>query len=56
MKLTIKSVEPGDYGAYKCISRNSLGETDGTIKVYRKYLEHHSFERIIGHISVSFDQ
>ncbi|XP_065204565.1 lachesin-like isoform X2 [Planococcus citri] len=34
MKLTIKSVGPNDYGAYKCISRNSLGETDGTIKVY----------------------
>lgn len=37
MKLTIKSVGASDYGAYKCISRNSLGETDGTIKVYRKY-------------------
>ncbi|XP_039276210.1 lachesin isoform X1 [Nilaparvata lugens] len=34
MKLTIKSVGPGDYGAYNCVSKNSLGETDGTIKVY----------------------
>lgn len=37
MKLTIRSVSANDYGAYKCISRNSLGDTDGTIKLYRKY-------------------
>lgn len=36
MKLTIKSVTTSDYGSYKCISRNSLGETDGEIKLYRK--------------------
>ncbi|KAK1128104.1 hypothetical protein K0M31_003589 [Melipona bicolor] len=23
-----------DYGTYKCISKNSLGETDGSIKLY----------------------
>ncbi|KAL3276406.1 hypothetical protein HHI36_011790 [Cryptolaemus montrouzieri] len=34
MKLTIRSVNPGDYGSYKCVSKNSLGETDGTIKLY----------------------
>lgn len=37
MKLTINSVSPADYGSYKCVSRNSLGDTDGSIKVYRKY-------------------
>lgn len=36
MKLTINSVSPTDYGSYKCVSRNSLGDTDGSIKVYRK--------------------
>ncbi|XP_057326586.1 opioid-binding protein/cell adhesion molecule homolog isoform X3 [Microplitis mediator] len=35
MKLTIKKVELSDYGSYKCISKNSLGSTDGTIKLYR---------------------
>ncbi|CAD6234465.1 GSCOCG00001939001-RA-CDS [Cotesia congregata] len=35
MKLTIKRVELADYGSYKCISKNSLGATDGTIKFYR---------------------
>ncbi|KAG8305704.1 hypothetical protein J6590_063279 [Homalodisca vitripennis] len=34
MRLTIKALGPGDYGAYKCVSKNSLGDTDGTIKVY----------------------
>lgn len=37
MRLTISSVSPSDYGSYKCVSRNSLGDTDGSIKVYRKY-------------------
>ncbi|XP_044581728.1 opioid-binding protein/cell adhesion molecule homolog isoform X2 [Cotesia glomerata] len=35
MKLMIKIVELADYGSYKCISKNSLGATDGTIKFYR---------------------
>ncbi|XP_050466541.1 neurotrimin-like isoform X1 [Cataglyphis hispanica] len=34
MILTINSVSPTDYGSYKCVSRNSLGDTDGSIKVY----------------------
>lgn len=37
MTLTINSVSQADYGSYKCVSRNSLGDTDGSIKVYRKY-------------------
>ncbi|KAK9504922.1 hypothetical protein O3M35_009089 [Rhynocoris fuscipes] len=37
MKLTIHSVSPSDFGSYKCVSKNSLGDTDGTIKLYRKY-------------------
>ncbi|KAH0814455.1 hypothetical protein GEV33_008337 [Tenebrio molitor] len=34
MKLTIRSVSFADYGSYKCVAKNSLGETDGTIKLY----------------------
>jgi len=37
MKLVIRSVAMSDYGSYKCISKNSLGETDGNIKLYREY-------------------
>ncbi|KAK9504921.1 hypothetical protein O3M35_009088 [Rhynocoris fuscipes] len=35
MKLTIHSVSPSDFGSYKCVSKNSLGDTDGTIKLYQ---------------------
>lgn len=41
MTLKIKSVEMGDFGSYKCVAKNSLGETDGTIKLYRKYIYSH---------------
>ncbi|XP_054008666.1 neurotrimin-like [Hylaeus anthracinus] len=34
MKLTILSVGMSDYGTYKCISKNALGKTDGTIKLH----------------------
>lgn len=36
MTLRIRSIGPADYGAYKCVAKNSLGETDSTIKVYSK--------------------
>ncbi|XP_031623888.1 neurotrimin-like [Contarinia nasturtii] len=35
MKLTIIDVDMNDYGAYKCVAKNSLGETDGSIKLYQ---------------------
>ncbi|PNF23362.1 hypothetical protein B7P43_G13169 [Cryptotermes secundus] len=35
MKLTIRAVAPSDFGSYKCVSKNSLGDTDGSIKLYR---------------------
>uniref|UniRef100_A0A0A9VWP6 Lachesin n=1 Tax=Lygus hesperus TaxID=30085 RepID=A0A0A9VWP6_LYGHE len=34
MKLTINDVGKSDFGSYKCVSKNSLGDTDGTIKLY----------------------
>uniref|UniRef100_A0A1B6ED55 Ig-like domain-containing protein n=2 Tax=Clastoptera arizonana TaxID=38151 RepID=A0A1B6ED55_9HEMI len=35
MKLTIKSVNISDFGTYKCVSKNSLGDTDGSIRLYQ---------------------
>ncbi|XP_045496843.1 lachesin-like isoform X2 [Colias croceus] len=34
MKLKIKKVGRSTFGTYSCISKNSLGDTDGTIKLY----------------------
>lgn len=34
MKLTIKNLQYADFGNYRCISKNSLGETEGSIRVY----------------------
>lgn len=33
MKLKIKNISHKDFGSYKCIVKNSLGESDGVIKL-----------------------
>uniref|UniRef100_A0ABD2W5L6 Ig-like domain-containing protein n=1 Tax=Trichogramma kaykai TaxID=54128 RepID=A0ABD2W5L6_9HYME len=40
MKLSIRSVRLQDYGPFFCLAENSLGRTDGKIKVYREYMTH----------------
>ncbi|XP_050700995.1 neurotrimin-like isoform X2 [Eriocheir sinensis] len=34
MRLKIRDVETQDFGTYRCVAKNSLGETDGSIRVY----------------------
>lgn len=34
MRLTIRDLGLSDFGNYKCISKNSLGETEGSIRLY----------------------
>ncbi|XP_042896244.1 neurotrimin-like [Parasteatoda tepidariorum] len=34
LNLYISSLEPEDYGSYTCVAKNSLGETEGTIRLY----------------------
>ncbi|KAH9396132.1 hypothetical protein TYRP_019881 [Tyrophagus putrescentiae] len=34
MKLTIKKISAEDYGSYKCYAKNSLGSTQGSIRIY----------------------
>ncbi|XP_064553650.1 limbic system-associated membrane protein isoform X1 [Drosophila montana] len=35
MKLHINPLSQAEFGAYRCVAKNSLGDTDGTIKLYR---------------------
>lgn len=37
MKLTVKNLQLDDFGAYRCVSKNSLGDTEGTIRLYGEY-------------------
>lgn len=39
MKLKIRSVGPNDYGFFRCVAKNSLGETDGRILLEGKLFE-----------------
>ncbi|KAK0170363.1 hypothetical protein PV328_010934 [Microctonus aethiopoides] len=34
MQLTIRNLQTSDFGSYRCISKNSLGETEGSIRLY----------------------
>ena len=36
LKLTVRHLTAKDYGPYRCVAKNPRGETDGTIKIYRK--------------------
>ena len=33
VSLTITNVRSNDFGTYLCVAKNSLGESDGTIKL-----------------------
>ncbi|GIX84241.1 protein CEPU-1 [Caerostris darwini] len=34
MRLIINNLRPEDFGSYTCVAKNSLGETEGTIRLY----------------------
>lgn len=38
MKLVVKLAKPVDFGIYKCIAKNALGNSEELIKVLRKFL------------------
>ena len=33
-RLTIYEIEKEDFGMYKCVSKNSLGETESKLRLY----------------------
>lgn len=41
MRLIINNVGRHDYGQYKCVAKNALGETDGTILLQSKFPAKH---------------
>lgn len=46
MKLAIKTLEEQDFGTYKCFAENSLGSTEGSIKLYGEYVSFYLFSFI----------
>lgn len=53
MKLTIRKLKKSDLGGYKCISKNSIGEAEGNIRVYGKINIFFIFFIIIDELSYS---
>ena len=38
MKLRINSLSREDFGSFKCLAKNTLGEKEGLIRLYGKYI------------------
>lgn len=38
MKLIVRPLESSDFGTYKCVGKNSLGEAERLVHLHRKYL------------------
>ena len=46
-RLHIKNLQKKDFGSYKCVSKNSLGDTEGSIMLYGEYFIH-VFAKVFG--------
>ena len=46
MNLTVRSLALHDYGVYKCISKNSLGSAESTVRIYGEYQNQTKPDRI----------
>lgn len=38
MKLVIRPAVTADFGGYKCVAKNSMGQSEKLIQIHRKYL------------------
>lgn len=38
MRLTIRRLDLMDFGSYKCVAKNSIGEKEGLVRLYGKQL------------------
>ena len=39
MVLVIRKLHKADMGGYKCISKNSIGDAEGTIRLYGEFID-----------------
>lgn len=46
MQLVIRKLQLKDFGGYKCISKNSLGDAESGIRLYGEFSLHYSFKSI----------
>lgn len=37
MTLVVRKLQKSDMGGYKCISKNSIGDAEGTIRLYGEW-------------------
>lgn len=42
MRLTVRAFSSADVGTYHCVSTNSLGRAEGTLRLYGKYFLFHN--------------
>ena len=43
LTLTIMRLQQEDFGTYRCISKNSIGQAEEVVELYGKYLFFHFF-------------
>lgn len=53
MRLTIRNLKPDDFGSYTCVAKNSLGETEGSIRLYGKFFCNMYLQIIYGNYEIS---
>ncbi|KAJ8733248.1 hypothetical protein PYW08_001546 [Mythimna loreyi] len=56
LKLAIRRVTSSDYGTYKCVSKNSLGDTEGTIKLYPMPLPPMENKNVVQRLNIIADK
>lgn len=53
MRLLISRIQKSDLGGYKCISKNSIGDAEGNIRLYGKKI--HTIQTRAGEFEICSD-